>query len=111
MIEMVVNNVNSILAQMQSIEAMAKSQPLELANVKKSDVPSFSDMMVKAVDTVNETQKTASGLRQRFELGDPSVDLATVMVNAQKSSISFQALVEVRNKLMKAYQDVMNMPV
>ena len=42
---------------------------------------------------------------------DPTVDIAQVMVAMQKSSISFQALTEVRNKLLTAYQDVMNMPV
>lgn len=106
------NNMNSILAQMQSIESMAKSPPLELSPSNlKSDAPSFKDMMVKAVDTVNESQQAAGNLRQRFEMGDESVDLAQVMVSMQKSSISFQALTEVRNKLLTAYKDVMNMPV
>jgi len=106
------NNVSSVLAQMKSIESMAKSTPLEIgATVKQSDMPSFSDMMVKAVDNVNDTQKTAASLGQRFEMGDESVDLAQVMVSMQKARVSFEALTEVRNKLLTAYQDVMNMPV
>ena len=106
------NNVNSVLAQMQSIESMAKSAPLEIAStVNKADTPSFSEMMVKAIDTVNESQQAANSLKQRFEMGDNSVDLAQVMVSGQKARISFEALTEVRNKLLTAYQDVMNMPV
>jgi len=106
------NNVSSVLAQMQSIESMAKSSPVEMTpTINKTDAPSFSDMMVKAIDTVNETQQTAGSLSQRFEMGDDSVDLAQVMVSMQKARISFEALTEVRNKLLTAYQDVMNMPV
>lgn len=106
------NNINSVLAQMQSIESMAKSTPLEIApTVNKTETSSFSEMMVKAIDTVNENQQTANGLSQRFEMGDESVDLAQVMVSMQKAKVSFEALTEVRNKLLTAYQDVMNMPV
>jgi flagellar hook-basal body complex protein FliE len=50
-------------------------------------------------------------MKKAFEMGDDSVDLSEVMIAAQKSTISFEALSQVRNKLMKAYQDVMNMPV
>ncbi len=111
--EMVVNNnVNSVLAQMQSIESMAKSSPLEVAStVNKAESPSFTDMMTQAIDTVNENQQAAGSLGQRFEMGDESVDLAQVMVSMQKARVSFEALTEVRNKLLTAYQDVMNMPV
>lgn len=106
------NNVNSVLAQMKSIESMAKSTPLEIGtNVKQTDNPSFSDMMVKAIDNVNDSQQAANSLGKRFEMGDESVDLAQLMVSMQKASISFKALTEVRNKLLTAYQDVMNMPV
>jgi len=106
------NNVNSVLAQMQSIESMAKSTPLEIAPTdNQSNSPSFTDMMVKAIDNVNDSQQTANSLGQRFEMGDESVDLAQVMVSMQKARISFEALTEVRNKLLTAYQDVMNMPV
>ena len=106
------NNMNSVLSQMQSIESMSKSTPLEVTpQINKSDAPSFADMMTKAIDTVNESQMTASSLSKRFEMGDESVDLAQVMVSGQKAKIAFNALTEVRNKLLTAYQDVMNMPV
>jgi flagellar hook-basal body complex protein FliE len=46
-----------------------------------------------------------------FVKGEPNVDLTEVMVAVQKASLSFQAMTQVRNKLVQAYQDVMNMPV
>jgi len=50
-------------------------------------------------------------LSQRFALGDDSVNLSDVMISMQKAGISFQSTVQVRNKLVSAYQDIMNMQV
>ena len=101
---------NNLLSQMQALESMAQGRPAEI-NVKQDQGTSFMEMMQQAVNEVNETQAQANELRKSFELGDGRVDLSEVMVAAQKSRISFQALTEVRNKLLTAYQDVMNMPV
>jgi flagellar hook-basal body complex protein FliE len=67
--------------------------------------------MQQAIDQVNRAQGEAAGMARALEAGDPNVDLAEVMVTMQKASLSFQALTEVRNKLLTAYQDIMNMPV
>ena len=101
---------NHLISQMQAIESMAKGGMVEL-EPKVEDSNSFANLMTKAIDQVNETQKEAGQLSKAFEMGDSSVDLAEVMIAVQKSRISFQALTEVRNKLLSAYQDVMNMPV
>jgi len=74
-------------------------------------VPDFQSMFKNAIDNVNDNQKTAAELATRFEQGDPSIDLPEVMIALQKSSVSFQAMTQVRNKLVEAYKDVMNMPV
>ena len=74
-------------------------------------VPDFQSMFKNAIDNVNEAQKTAGSLATRFEQGDPSVGLPEVMIALQKSSVSFQAMTQVRNKLVEAYKDIMNMPV
>ena len=71
----------------------------------------FSQTLSHAIDNVSRTQQTASELQQAFELGDPKADLARVMVAMQQSQVAFRATVEVRNRLVKAYQDVMNMPI
>jgi len=74
-------------------------------------VPDFQSMFKNAIDNVNENQQTAAQLATRFEQGDPSIDLPEVMIALQKFSVSFQAMTQVRNKLVEAYKDIMNMPV
>ncbi|GGY39564.1 hypothetical protein GCM10011297_10960 [Bacterioplanes sanyensis] len=74
-------------------------------------IPDFQTMFSNAVNNVAMKQKQASELATRFEQGDPSIDLPEVMIARQKSSVSFQAMTQVRNKLIEAYKDVMNMPV
>ncbi|NUS39222.1 MAG: flagellar hook-basal body complex protein FliE [Lysobacter sp.] len=71
----------------------------------------FSQTLSNAIDNVSRTQRSAGELQQAFELGDPKADLARVMVAMQQSQVAFRATVEVRNRLVKAYQDVMNMPI
>ena len=71
----------------------------------------FGDLLKRSIDAVNDTQKQAGQLRTAFEQGQEGIDLAEVMIAAQKSSVSFQAMSEVRNKLVEAYQNVMRMPV
>ncbi|MGN6512735.1 MAG: flagellar hook-basal body complex protein FliE [Lysobacteraceae bacterium] len=71
----------------------------------------FSQTLSNAIDNVSSTQQSAFELQTAFELGDPKADLARVMVAMQQSQVAFRATVEVRNRLVKAYQDVMNMPI
>jgi flagellar hook-basal body complex protein FliE len=71
----------------------------------------FSQTLSHAIDNVSRTQQSASELQQAFELGDPKADLARVMVAMQQSQVAFRATVEVRNRLVQAYQEVMNMPI
>ena len=91
-----------------------RGQAIETPAVAPSDdsaVPNFRTMFGNAIDQVNQNQKTAGSLATRFEQGDPNVDLPEVMIALQKSSVSFQAMTQVRNKLVEAYKDIMNMPV
>ncbi|TBR12875.1 MAG: flagellar hook-basal body complex protein FliE [Lysobacter sp.] len=71
----------------------------------------FGASMSKALDNVSRVQNEAGDLQKAFELGDPRADLARVMVAMQQSQVAFRATVEVRNRLVQAYQDVMNMPI
>jgi flagellar hook-basal body complex protein FliE len=68
-------------------------------------------MLKQSIDSVNQTQLQANEMKQSFELGQNEVNLAEVMVAVQKSSVSFEAMVQVRNKLVDAYKEVMNMPI
>jgi flagellar hook-basal body complex protein FliE len=60
---------------------------------------------------VSSAQMQAQEMAKGFSAGDPNVNLQDVMVNLQKASLSFQQMVQVRNKLVTAYQDMMNMSV
>jgi flagellar hook-basal body complex protein FliE len=72
---------------------------------------SFSDALKGALQNVSEAQNTADDLGKRFASGDDSVSLSDTMIAMQKSNISFQSAIQVRNKLVSAYHDIMNMQV
>src|SRR5689334_15853371 len=76
-----------------------------------SGVSEFSKLMQKGIDSVNQTQNSANDLATKFERGVPGVELPQVMLEMQKASVSFRALTEVRNRLVNAYQEIMNMPL
>src|SRR3569833_2409811 len=71
----------------------------------------FQSALKSARDQVNEVQLQSKKLADRFEMGDPSVSLSDAMISLQKSSIAFQQPVQVRNKLVSAYQEIMNMGI
>ncbi|MBD8528834.1 MULTISPECIES: flagellar hook-basal body complex protein FliE [unclassified Massilia] len=72
---------------------------------------SFSDALKNSLEQVSNSQKHAEELGQKFAMGDDSVSLSDTMIAMQKSSIAFQATVQVRNKLVSAYHEIMNMQV
>lgn len=77
-------------------------------STKKVD---FGDALKASLDQVNQSQQKAEQLGQAFMTGDDKVSLSDVMISMQKANINFQATVQVRNKLVSAYQDIMNMQV
>lgn len=76
-----------------------------------SETQGFGAALKASLDQVNQAQQSANSLGQAFEAGTTQASLAEVMIAMQKASISFQATVQVRNRLVAAYQDIMNMPV
>lgn len=72
---------------------------------------SFASVLKNGLDQVNQAQQQARASATAFEQGKPGVELAQTMLDMQKASVSFRAAVEVRNKLVNAYQEIMNMPV
>lgn len=79
--------------------------------VAKTNAPDFSEMLKQAIDNVNGLQQNTSDLRNRFEMGDQDVSLGDVMIASNKSSLAFDATIQVRNKMVEAYKEVMSMPV
>lgn len=90
-------------------------QPRGIASVNDvgtvRDAPRFGEMFKSAVDTVNASQQEASRMRTAYEQGVPGIDLPEVMIAANKASITREATTQVRNKLLEAYKEIMNMPV
>lgn len=109
----VLDQIRSMQSEVHQASRVAPSvKPAgEADGVKAADAPDFSEMLKAAIDKVNETQKTASALRESYEMGDPEVDITQVMIASQKSTVAFEAMSQVRNKLVSAYQEIMRMPV
>lgn len=93
--------------------AKMKSLTVEINGDKKSieDINSNSQAFKQALDKVNQLQENASSLKEQYELGDSKVSLAQVMIASQKASVAFQATLQIRNKIIEAYKDIMNMPI
>lgn len=105
----------ALYAEMQSLASQArgvgtelKLQHAEQVNPSQSD---FSSMLTNALSNVNNLAQETGRLRSAAEMGVPGVSLAQVMIASQKSSLAFEATVQVRNKLVEAYKDIMSMPV
>jgi flagellar hook-basal body complex protein FliE len=101
--------INQVLAQMRSMQALAESGGG--ASTESVNPNQFSNLMTQSIQDVNQAMQTSKDVTAAFEAGDPSVSLAEVMITAQKASLQFAGMTEVRNKLLNAYQEVMNMPV
>lgn len=71
----------------------------------------FATLLKSSIEQVNAAQQEADKLSKSFEQGTPGVELQDVMISLQKANISFQTMVQVRNKLVTAYQEIMNMQV
>ncbi len=106
-------NANSMFNDMQSMISKAQMGSPSLEGVKSNQVngSDFSAMLKSAVDNVNGLQKHSKELQTAVEMGDRSVSISDAMIASQKSSVAFAATVEVRNKFVEAYKEIMNMPV
>ncbi|MDY7560745.1 flagellar hook-basal body complex protein FliE [Pseudomonas sp. 10B1] len=101
---------NRLMLDMRSMQMDAMSMP-KVAGTPAVGTSSFADMLGQAVNKVNDTQQASNQLASAFEVGKSGIDLTDVMISSQKASVSFTALTQVRNKLVQAYQDIMQMPV
>ena len=106
--------INAVLAQIRNLSASGGiTQPgtAGAPGATAATTPAFGVMLKQSLDAVNSQQQSATRLADSFERGVPGVDLATVMLESQKASVSFRAVTEVRNRLVNVYQDIMNMPI
>jgi flagellar hook-basal body complex protein FliE len=112
------SRIESMLAQMKKAAQKPETSQVDaLANglttkpVGNAEKVSFTDVLKSSLDQVNQVQKQSETLGKNFAMGDDSVSLSDVMIAGQKANITFQATVQVRNKLVSAYQEMMNMQV
>jgi flagellar hook-basal body complex protein FliE len=107
--------IDQVLAQIRSLSAQAGQaiKPAASASgaVTATPGPAFGDLLKQGIESVNQSQQSASALADSWERGVSGVDLARVMIESQKASVSFRALTEVRNRLVTVYQDIMNMTI
>ncbi len=102
--------LDSMLAELRAVSAVGGvgAKPLQAPAAGGAD---FGQALKSAIDQVNQAQASAQEMSQEFASGNSNVNLQDVMINLQKANLSFQQMVQVRNKLVTAYQNIMNMPV
>jgi len=112
-----VSGIDSLLAQMRSAMAVAQGgvsalAPKTTTNVAgASSATDFAAVLKSSLDSVAQAQNHAESMQQAFVMGDDKVTLSDVMIDMQKANIAFQTTVQVRNKVITAYNDIMNMQV
>ena len=102
--------IDQMLSAMRATAAQAGGRPAEAASGTAGNVD-FAQVLKNSIDQVSQTQRQAENMAAKFAAGDNEANLHEVMISLQKASLSFQEMVQVRNKLVTAYNDFMNMQV
>nr|GEU28498.1 hypothetical protein [Tanacetum cinerariifolium] len=106
------SQIQSMIAQLKAHATRPQlTPPVVQTETTAAPKAEFSDALKTALDAVNDSQMKSSEMGKKFAMGDDSVSLSDLMITMQKSSINFQAAIQVRNKLVTAYHDIMNMQV
>jgi flagellar hook-basal body complex protein FliE len=103
--------IDSVLAQIRSLSNQTRMGASPAAGPQKSGPSEFANLLSKGIDSVNQSGQRAAQISDAFQRGEPGVELPQVMIEMQKASVSFRALTEVRNRVVSAYQEIMNMQV
>lgn len=105
------NSMQGMINQMRIMASQSQTKTPDLGAVKPDQgTSSFTDALSSSLKSVNETQMTAKAMAEAYDRG-ADIPLADVMLSMQKSSMAYQATLQVRNKVLSAYQDIMKMPV
>lgn len=104
--------IEQVVAQMRAMASAARNEGAPgAAGDPAAGRVDFTALMQDSIDAVNASMMEAKVKASAFESGDPQVSLTEVMVATQRAGLEFQAMTEVRNKLLTAYQEIMSMPV
>ena len=102
-------NIDALLSELKATTAIAKGGSVDKSQAAGST--DFAQVLQSTLDQVNQAQQSAQTMTENFASGQGDVNLQDVMINLQKASLSFQQMTQVRNKLVSAYNDIMNMQV
>lgn len=105
------SKIEAMVAQLKAAAARAQGGADPLQPQEPAGKAGFADALKSSLDAVNGVQQKSEQMAKDFALGDDKVSLSDMMISMQKASITFQATVQVRNKLVSAYHDIMNMQV
>lgn len=104
--------ISKVLTQMRALQGtMGLPEPNLTPGTTEAGAGSFGQVLARSISSVSEQQAGATQLITDFQTGTGSASVAEVMVAMQKASLSFTAMTQVRNKLVEAYQEIMNMPI
>ena len=105
------NRVDQLLGQMRAAQSLASKLGKTASEEAARPATDFAQVLKTSIEQVNRTQTQAESLTRAFEVGAPDVQLHDVMISLAKANVSFQQMVQVRNRLVSAYHDIMNMQV
>ena len=106
-------NIQSMLETIRAYQTQSAGSNLPVGEAAPGAIkeqPKFFESVKNALDSVNEAQGKSRKMQEAYERGE-EVPLTEVVLSMQKSSLSFEATLQVRNKVLKAYEDILNMPV
>ena len=101
--------INRVLEQIRSLSTQTKIGTSQAPQAQQTAPSEFANILRQGLNQVSQTEQRATELSAAFERGTPGVELPQVMLEVSKASVSFRAVAEVRNRLVSAYQDIMNM--
>jgi flagellar hook-basal body complex protein FliE len=95
----------------ERVRAGARAAGVSNTDTQPSEVHGFSQVFSQALRSVSEAQQVAQQMQQDVAQDSPTVSIEQTMVAMQRSQIGFQAAMQVRNRMVQAYSDIMNMQV
>ncbi|HMM55189.1 MAG TPA: flagellar hook-basal body complex protein FliE [Candidatus Desulfobacillus sp.] len=103
--------IDQMLAELRATAQIASGKGLQPKQASEAGAADFGQILKSTLDQVNQAQLSAQQLAQDFSAGTGNASLQDVMMSLQKANLSFQQMVQVRNRLVSAYHDIMNMQV
>ncbi len=106
-----VGHLSQLLAEMDRMKVGAGASAVAPSATQAPAGADFTQVFKAAIGHVNELQQRSESMQKAFEMGDSKVDLTQVMVALQKANLSLEGMIQVRNKFINAYKEIMSMSI